>query len=677
MTRAPFLFMSRNSKTTNLNKKRILIAFLMICFLFAGLAMRMGYHQVIMAESYSQKAVKQQTSDKVVTAVRGSIVDRNGSQLAISATTNTVWVRPDDVKNNGKNADEQAYNIYAEATSLSAILGMEYNSVFTTITSDKKLTKLAKNVDYETADALRAARLTGIEIVEDAKRYYPLKSFASQLLGTTTDDNVGLTGIELFYNRYLSGTNGRWIMSKDIRSNSLSFGTNKYYSAEDGCTVQLTIDENIQYVVEQKIAEGREKYESNRVVCLVMDPKTAEILAMAQTNEFDPNNPREPMPEDAEAFALMSSSQQVDYWNRMWRCFCVSDTYEPGSTFKLITTSIALDLGVTYKDETFYCPGYMDVADWTLHCWNYPSAHGTQTLAQAIQNSCNVTMITLSQRMGLTNYFAGIDSFGFTQKTGIDYPGESSNIIQDIYSSGPVELATMSYGQGIAVTPVSMLTAVCSIANGGYLMQPHFMKALLDPEGNVIEETEPEVKSITVSAQTASEMLGIMESVVNEGGGGSAKIPGYHIGGKTGTANKPEAGSYSKTDVIASFLGVAPIEDPKFAILVLVDTPRNGKYGSSTAAPIAKEIMQEILMYMDIQPNYTKAELAAIQSKQTTVPNVTGLAMEDAIGKLAGRNLKYVIAPEVDSYSDLSVVDQYPKGGETVNKNTTITLYYK
>ncbi|MBQ3921259.1 MAG: stage V sporulation protein D, partial [Firmicutes bacterium] len=492
------------------------------------------------------------------------------------------------------------------------------------ITSDKKLVRLAKNIDRETADQIKAEKLAGIEINEDAKRYYPLGAFASHILGSTTDDNVGLTGLERYYNRYLAGLDGRWITSKDSNRKSLVYGTNKYYSAEDGYTLVTTIDENIQYIVTQKIQKALLDTRADRVMCMIMDPNTAEILAMAQTGEYDPNDPRAPRSGDEEKFAAMSSAEQVAYWNKLWRNFCVCDTYEPGSTFKLITTSIALDTGVTYLGETFYCSGTIKVADRTLRCWYYPRSHGRETLQQAVENSCNPVMIQLAQRLGLTAYYEGLDAFGLTEKTGIDFPGESSNILQNRRTAGPVGLATMSYGQGIAVTPVSLVTAIGSLANGGYLMQPRLVKALLDPDGNVVESYDPVIKSRSVSKQTAEDVLSIMEMVVSEGGGGNAKVPGYRIGGKTGTANKPEGGGYSDTDVYASFIGVAPIDDPKFVILVIVDTPRGVLYGSSTAAPCAKEIMQEVLLYMDVQPQYTDAEKKAIASNQAVVPDLTG-----------------------------------------------------
>lgn len=644
-----------------------------------ALAARVGYHMIMMGETYSAMANRQQTKDIPVLATRGSILDCNGNELAISATTNTVWVRPDSVKGSGKTEDEIELNIYNEAKILSRLLGMDIDEVKGIITSDRKLVKLAKNVDNELADRIREEELCGIEISEDAKRYYPLGSFASHILGTTTDDNAGLLGLERYYDRYLSGIDGRWITSRGGDSNTLSYGTSRYHSERDGWTLVTTIDENIQYIVEQEIARTLEDTGALRVSCLMMEPRTAAIIAMAQTDNFDPNNPRDPIGDDEEksAFAVMTESERIAYWNRIWRNFCVSDAYEPGSTFKLITTAIALEEGVSYLDDIFYCNSSIQVADAKLKCWNYPHAHGKQTLVQAVENSCNPVMVQLAQRLGLRKYYGGLDAFGLTEKTGIDYPGEGYNILQNRSTAGPVGLATMAFGQGIAMTPVSLVTAISALANEGKLMRPHFMKAFIGPDGELIESFEPLVTSVPVSAQTADDMLKIMEEVVGEGGGGSARIAGYRIGGKTGTAQKPVPGGYSETDYYSSFLGIAPIDNPRFTILVVVDTPRGKIYGSQTAAPCAKRIMQRVFTYMGIEPNYTKAEIAAMNRLSVKVPDLSGRSAEAAVGILEGRGLGYIFAPETEQYDNLLVVDQFPKPGGEISKGSSVTLYYE
>ena len=668
----------RRIEPSNKNRSRLVFFFGFACLFFVILALRLGWHQVIMAEEYAQMAIDQQTSDRVVQAVRGSIRDRNGRDLAISAATNTIWVRPDAVKGSGGAKGENEQAIENEAAILAELLEMEQDDVRALITSDKKLLRIAKSIDMDTANLIRDQELTGIEITEDVKRYYPMGAFASHLLGSTTDDNTGLSGIELAYNRYLSGIDGRWITNKDITGNSLSYGKEKYYQAEDGYSVILTIDANIQHIVETALKQALEKTKATRVMCLMMDPKTGEVLAMAQIPQFNSNDPRLPADEKEAAYVeSLSQQDKVAYWNQMWRNFCVNDTYEPGSTFKLITAGIALDEGVTDLRETFYCSGTYAVADAVLKCWYYPNVHGKETLRQAIQNSCNPVMIELALRIGLKDYYAGLDNFGLREKTGIDFPGESFNILQRQETAGPVGLATMAYGQGIAVTPISLLTAICSYANEGLLMQPRLVNSLIDAQGQVVEEFLPQITRRSVSSQTADDILAIMESVVDEGGSGTAKITGYRIGGKTGTANKPEGGGYSKTDVYGSFVGIAPLDDPQVAILVIVDSPRGVLYGSQTAAPAAKVILEEVFPYMDIQPQYTQAEQEAMRSGKVKVPDVIGQSVEAAIGILGGQSLNYLISPSIGQYEELMVKDQYPKSGAEIDINTKVTLYYE
>ncbi|MCQ2552206.1 MAG: PASTA domain-containing protein [Clostridia bacterium] len=667
------------SKINNDHRTRLLVVFGFFVLLFVLLIARLGWIQIIKADEYAQKALKQQTIDSSVSALRGEILDSTGQQLAASVTKNTIWVRPSSVNKNGKSDLEIEANAKAEAATLAAILNLDEKEVLETITTTgKTIVKVKKYVDAATAAKIREEKLVGIEIVEDSSRSYPFGTFASHIVGFTNDDNEGQGGLELYYDRLLSGVNGRYITRKDKNKSSLVYASSKYYEAEDGYTVVTTIDEHIQYMVEQRLDEYKESTGASRIICIMMEPKTGRIIAMAQTNDYDPNNPRAAREGEEEAYAAMTDEEKLSYWYKLWRCFAISDTYEPGSTFKLITTSIALDTGVTRLGETFTCNGTIKVADRTLKCWYYPRVHGVETLEQAVGNSCNPVMVQLIQRMGLKQYYEGLDAFGLTRKTGVDYPGEGSNIIYDDSDVGPVELATMSYGQGISVTPISAITAISSLANGGYVMKPHFLDKVIDSNGNIVEEFEPEITSVSVSAQTAKDMLNIMEKVVSEGGGGSAKIAGYRIGGKTGTASKPTVGGYSDTDFFASFIGVAPVDDPQFVVLVLTDSPKGRVHGSEAAAPCAKLIMQDVLQYLNIQPQYSDAQKKALASKKTTVPDVTEKALDDAIGRLAGLDLTYQLSPAlVDTEGEIIIVDQFPKAGEEVLKNSAVTLYYE
>ena len=655
----------------------MLIAFCIFAALFAALTLRVAWHSIIKGDEYAQKAAKQQTVDSVIPAFRGSILDSEGNALAVSATTNTVWVRPVAIKNNGKTEEEKIKNAYDVAYSIADVLELDSYDVYEIVTSDKAICKLAKNVSSEKADKLRECNLNGVDIIEDSKRYYPMGSFASHLIGITTDDNVGLTGLEKYYDSLLSGTNGRFITSTDNNDDTLIFGKSKYYDPEDGYTIETTIVRNIQRIVEEKITKYRDLYDAERVIGIVMDPKTGEILGMAQNDRFDLNDPRKPLSGDEEYYETLTESEQVDYWYKMWRIFSICDVYEPGSTFKPITVALALDYGVTNMNEWFYCAGYKDVEDWTIHCWNWPWNHGWESLSDALVNSCNSVMIELAQRLGRANYYNGLRTFCITEKTGVDYPGEGTNIIYPEKETGPVELATMAFGQGIAVTPISLITAISSLANDGKLMQPHFVKRIMDMDGKVVQDVEPVVRAVTVSAETADNMMYMLEQVVYNGGAGTAVIPGYRVAGKTGTAYKAENGVYSETDVYTSFVGIAPADDPKVVVLVVFDCP-NVQSSTTTAAACEKEIMQEVLLQLNIQPSYSQAELEEMKKTKTTVPDLTGQTLDDASGILAGHDLECVISADPGSaYHETVVSDQFPRPGTEVQKGSTVTLYYR
>lgn len=662
--------------SSNRNKRRLIFVFIVFCLACAGLAFRVGWIQVVASEEYARLAIEQQTMDTPIPAKRGIIYDRNGKELAISAVSNTIWARPGDVKS-ARTQEEGEKKRENTATVLAEILGMDREEVLSIISSQKSLVKVAKYVDKEKADMIREAQLSGISIAEDVKRYYPLGAFASHVLGSTTDDNMGLSGIELKYDKYLSGTPGRWIKNTDVAGDSLSYGVERYFQAEDGLSVMLTIDEVIQHYVEKSIEQVQANTQAKRVFCLMMDPRTGDVLAMAVTPDFDPNDPRTPLDKNEAAHVKsLSNDEKLKYWNEMWRNPMISDTYEPGSTFKLITTSIALEERVTNPGEQFTCVGSYTVAGTKLSCWRSYNPHGTQTLAKAVQNSCNPVFVQLSQRLGIETYYEYLEKFGLMEKTGIDFPGEGGNILQNRETAGPVGLATMSYGQGIAVTPISLLSAVCSLGNEGMLMEPRLVKALLNEEGDIIESFEPKEVRQVVSKQTAEEISIIMESVVSEGGGGTARIPGYRIGGKTGTANKVVNGVYVD-DTYSSFIGMVPMDDPQIAILLVVDSPKGVKFGSQTAAPGVKAILEETLRYLNIKTYYTEEEKAAMESKMVSVPDVTGENFSEAIGILGGAELTYIVSPSLQSGGDFIVVDQYPKAGEKVKKGTSVYLYWK
>lgn len=656
-------------------KKRILIAFAVLFVALACLCLRLGWIQIVKGDEYSKMATEQQTRDVPIEAKRGVIYDTNGNEMAISATCYSVWARPGNIAA-GKNEIEVERNIDKTASELAAVLGEDKDEIRKLITKEQALIKVDKYLDKETADKVRKLELSGIEIAEDVKRYYPLGSFLAHTLGSVTDDNTGLSGLELEYNQYLSGVEGRWIKNTDIAGNRLAYGEDKYYQAEDGLGLVLTIDETIQHYVEKSIKTTQENTSADRVMAIMMDVETGDILAIAQTPEFDPNNAKVPLNEkEQKSLEAMSDSEKMAYWNSMWRNFLICDAYEPGSTFKLLTTSMALEEGLTNSEETFTCTGSINVSGTTLKCWRYQNPHGTQTLRQAVGNSCNPVFATLAQRIGIDTFYDYLETFGITEKTGIDFPGEGNSILQNEETAGPVGIATMGYGQGVAVTPIQLITAISSLGNEGKLMQPRLVKALVDEDGNTVKEFDTKVVRQTVSQSTAEEMCSIMEYVVSDGGAGTAKVEGYRVGGKTGTANKAENGGYSD-ETYSSFIGMAPMDDPQIAILVIVDNPKGVKYGSTTAAPGAKLILQDTLRYLDLQPEYTKEEKEALNENQVTVPDLTGEGLEDAIGILGGLSLEYKASGGTQD-EDFIVQDQYPKAGTKIEKGGTVYLYRK
>lgn len=662
------------AQVTVKNRRRIAVGFAIIALLLIALVFRVAWIQIVDAEELSQKAIDQQTKDTPIEAKRGAIYDRNGKELATSTTCYTLWARPSQIKlKDGKERPES--EIKAFANEIAEIVGKEADEVYENMTKSQALVRIAKYLDKETADKLRELTITGVELSEDTKRFYPLGNFASQVLGSVNDDNVGRTGIELQYDQYLSGISGRWVKNTDLLGNELVKGAEEYYEAQDGLNVIMTLDEAIQYYVEKALEKGMEKTKAKRIMCLVMDPKTGDILASATTPGYDPNNATDPLKKDKKKYEKMSAEEKNKYLFSLWRNPLVSDTYEPGSTFKLITSSSAIEEKVINDNTTFNCSGSFTVAGVRLHCWTH-GAHGTQTIRQAIGNSCNPALAKVASLLGKTRFYKYLDLYGITDKTGIDYPGESGAIVQNINNVGPVELATIGYGQGISVTPIQLLTAVNAIGNDGVLLQPRYVKALTDSEGKVVESYEPTVVRKVISAATAKKMRSIMQYVVDEGGGGNARIAGYRVGGKTGTANKIDAGTgkYGKY-YYSSFIGMAPMDDPQVSILVVVDSPKGSYYGSMVAAPIAKDILTDTLRYLNVTPKYTSDEQKALQSGYTTVPNVVGKEFSEAAGIIGGKDLKYSRPKSAQDDDNFIVVDQYPKAGSKVKKNSVVYVY--
>ncbi len=665
---------------TSNNSKRNLILILGIVFAcLLLLVIRLGWIQIVKGDTYSERAVEQQTRDTPIEAERGTIYDRNGNELAVSVTCYTIWVRPTDVKKTeekdaSKREAEAQKKIEKVSKTLSESLDMDYDEVKKMVTKEQSIIKIKKGVSKTVADKIRKEKLPGVEIAEDTKREYPLGAFASQTLGTVTDDNAGRSGLELQYNTYLSGVSGRWINYTDTSGNRLSYGKEKYYKAEDGYSLVTTIDQVIQHYTEKALDQVMESTGADRVMAIVMDPKTGDILAMAQTPDFDLNNPKVPDSSTEKAkLEKMSESEKVTYWNKMWRNSLISDVYEPGSTFKLLTTAIALEEDVATPKSTYNCTGSIQVADQTIHCWSRSNPHGHQTLTEAVSNSCNPVFVQLATKVGIDKFYEHLGTFGITGTTGIDFPGETTAILQSKENAGPVGLATVGFGQGIAVTPIQLITAISSFGNDGKMMKPRLVKELKDSSGKTVKTFDTEVVRQTVSEETAGEMRDIMQYVVDNGGGGSFQVDGYKVGGKTGTANKPKAGGYSD-QTYSSAIAMAPMDDPQVAVLLIVDNPKGVHFGSVVAGPGVKQILSDTLRYLNISPD--KETETKTASEKVKVPDVTGKSAEDAIGVLSGQDLSYDM-DKSDSSDDFVVAKQYPEAGTSVKKGSKIYLYKK
>lgn len=668
---------NKGLKTTILNKKRTVIAFGIFAAVLMALCIRTGYLQIVRGSELKTMAVEQQMKDEIIKPKRGGIYDRNGNELAVNIESYSVWVRPGEMKR-GKTEAEKQQNYEDTIAKLAELLGEDKDELKSTIEkSERTLLKVSKAIDRDTADTIREAQLTGVSLNQEVERYYPMGDFLSHTLGSVTDDNSGLSGIELMYDRYLAGVEGRWVKNTDISGNSLVDGTEKYYEPQDGSNVVLTIDQVIQNYTEKSVKAAYEKYDAERVSCIVMETETGEILSMASAPSFDPNNSRVPTDEkEKKEFAKLDADEQMDYLNNMWRNPLISNVYEPGSTAKLITTAAALEEGITEKSETFKCEGYYTVNGIKVNCWSYDDPHGTENLYEAVGNSCNPVFMQLAMRLGKEKYYDYLDLFGLSEPTGIDFPGEASPILANEETASQLDLAIMGFGQTNAMTPIQMITAVSALGNDGKLMEPHLVKEIVDSDGNTVESIDSKVVRQAVSEDTADEMCEIMQFVVDNATGSRAQIPGYSVGGKTGTSQVPdyENGGYT-SDVIASFIGMAPMEDPKYTILYIIDSPAGGDQGGEIAAPESRDLLEKILKYADIKPNYTKEEQKEIDEKTVSVPDVTGKKLSEAKKLLAEKDLKYIISPEMEKESEFVVKEQYPEAGEKLTKNGIVYLY--
>lgn len=662
---------------------------------FIVLAARLYQLQIVRHDELEERAIAQQVRETTVSAPRGTIYDCNGQVLAVSAGVDTVYLSP---------AEIEMYNEDAEAIAqgLADILGLDYEDVYEkTQNTGSWYEVVARKVEPDVAALVREFKeegdYNGVKIEADTKRYYPNGSLAAHVIGFTGTDNIGLGGIEARYNEVLSGTNGYIMRSTTAAGTDMLYTSwEDYFDAVPGSSMELTIDATIQYYVEKHLAQAIEDYDiQNGAAAICMDVDTGAILSMASFGNFDLNDYQsisdEAMAEieatatsEAERAEMIAAEQQ-----RMWRNKAISDTYEPGSTFKIITLAMALEEGVVDTGSQFYCGGSVSVPgrNTPVNCWKH-GGHGSQTLTQAVQHSCNVAFVNIGRLVGEERFYDYAEAFGFfertgdssvqlTGKTGIDLGGESGSIwwSEDVFcnSENLSQLAAASFGQTFNITPIQLITAVSACVNGGYLMQPYLVKSVTSPDGDV-SENEPEMVRQVISEETSAKIRTILEQVVGdstEGTGRNAAVPGYRIGGKTGTSTKTTQEIAGTKEYIVSFIGFAPADDPKIAILVLLDDPSNesGIYisGGQMAAPVVGKMMADILPYLGVEPQYTESELEVIDR---AVPNVTGESIVSAQSALTAEGFRCRVIGSGDV-----VTEQLPYAGSVIASGSEVLLY--
>ena len=655
------------SRIKRLSKKRLVVVLILACIVFTGLIFRTGYLQLIKGDWLTEKALDQQTRDIPIEPKRGTIYDRNMKELAVSVTKYTVWAKPVEVK------DKEA-----AAKELAPMLGEEYEDVLKLLKKkNMALVRIKRWVDDDVSEKIRDAKLSGIWVAEDNQRYYPYGNFASYVLGHTSDDATGIAGIEMKYDKHLKGKSGRLIVSTDASGREIPHGMEKYYEPVQGNGLVLTIDEVIQHYTEKAVQKAYEINNAKRVTAIAMDPNTGDILAMASKPDYDPNQSRTAIyPYYENELSQYSDKEKIKGYFSMWRNPAVSDTYEPGSTFKLITSSAALEENLVKETDKFVCSGSVTIGGRRIKCWRHYRPHGEQTFPQGVQNSCNPVFIELGNRLGVSKLYDYIEAFGFMDTTKLDLPGEAKGILYNEKNVGPVELATISFGQSISVTPMQLITAISAIANDGKLMEPRIVKEKVDNQGNIVETISPKVVRQVISEETSEKMMEIVQSVVSEGSGKAAYLPGYRVGGKTGTAQKVIDGKYAQGKYICSFIGIAPTDDPQIVVLAIVDEPTGvSAFGSTTAGPIVKEIMSDSLKYLGVEPKYSEEEKAEYEKPKVKVPNIIDLSIEDATKILEENNLKAIQDTDIDVKEGSKVIDIFPKPGAEVPIESSIVLY--
>lgn len=652
--------------------KRILIMAVVIIFLMTTTVARVFYLTIVRGEELSEKAETQQLKDTEITAMRGTIYDSNGNVLAQSASVWNVFIDPLNIK------DKQRDLIVDEFANLFGYDADEKKEFYDKTNHQNHYELVEKKVENNIKEKLSKFvsknELGGcIGTEQTTKRYYPYGTLASSVIGFTGADDQGLSGIEAYYDEQLTGTNGRIITAKDAKSNNIANDYETSIAATDGDSIVLTINQTIQYYLEKGLRETMNEYQAKGAYGVVMNCNTGAVLAMSSLPDYDCNEPYKlTYSKDKKAIKKLSdktAKQEAESAavQNQWRNFTVSDTYVPGSVFKTFVASAALEENVVNLNTTYNCTGSIQVDKYKMKCHYHPG-HGTQTLTQGLENSCNPFFITIGQKLGVHNYFKYFDAFGFTQKTNIDLPGEASPQYYKEDQYGIVELSSASFGQTNSLTPIQVCTGLCAIANGGKLLQPYLVSSIADANGKTVKKTQTKEIRQVISTDTSEKVRKMMKSVVDNGTGKNGYVAGYSVGGKTGTSTKLGESKNGEGDkYIVSFGAIAPSDDPEIAMLIIVDEPNQDLGGGALCAPIAAQVTQEAMNVLGIEPKYNDSEMKDL-SKQT--PNVVGKSLDEAKKTLEENNLNYVVVGD-----DSTVTRQCPSGADTIPNGGTVYLY--
>lgn len=643
-------------------KKRMRNAIIVVLLVMVSLITRIGWIQFVDGERLQYMAYVQHTLDRKINPKRGTIYDATGKKvLAVSATVRSITINPVNIKKEDKEKVAKA---------LSEIFGVDYETTLKKVSKRSSIETIAKKVEKEQADQLMKWMeenniLTGINVDEDTKRYYPYNNLASQIIGFCGSDNQGLNGIEALYDSELKGETGKIIKIADAKGNTIMKEGEDYEAAIDGNDLVLTIDATIQGIAEKYLAEACiDNQCTDGGSIIVMNPNNGDILAMAGYPNYNLNEPFTASSEELKSnWDNMPQEEKSAALQQMWRNRAISDGYEPGSTFKLITASAALEEGITDTDNKgeFNCSGSIEIAGVRIKCWRYYRPHGSQSLREALMNSCNPVFISIGQRLGVHTYYSYLEKFGFLTKTGIDLPGEAGSIFLAEEKVGPVELGTIAFGQRFEITPIQMATAVSTIANGGTYIKPRVVKQVIDSQTGQVTNVQPVKKAQVVSKETSTKVLSMMESVVAEGTGKNAQVKGYSIGGKTGTSED----GVNTNKYVASFVGVTPISNPQLVVLVVLYNPtgEGGHGGGGVAAPVASKVLTESLPYLDVLQDNVASEDVKINVQ---VPNVIGLNYKDAKKALQDVGLEITFRNGTDEKQipqEFVVSNQVPSSG--------------